>query len=699
MHRIALQGGQAMVMTLIFGVVVIVAALVLYRSGQLTSDKMSMQNASDAMAYSASVVEARDLNFASYMNRAVIANEVAIGQAVGLASWAFHYNSIGDWLLEYDRYLAGPTTGFSTSVLTPASQVFKIPGGTTFVPLLSSYAKGMSAINHVVNKAYGTASQIHHVATIAGVVGVLDEVRDDSAPDDSKISDFGLMSLLGHLYTYNAEFTRMYNPKNYVPVAEFQDDQTGETDAGGYGRLSAMVHNSGDPFTKGWHNPQYDPDDSLNGRGWTFRLFEQMANLGLLPFIPFSSPFVVPPFPGTLSGSLTADGDIRFDFHSGFSETIPFGIGDVDVGYQFDMSVWFGIGMERQGGSEIRMVVPLSGSHRNEAAGEMFSWSSADLTRAWMNFGAEFYAAAWASISILGASIGADGEAGATAAINGEREELTLTAFLRVRLNTPLGDVTVVDIPLDFCNTCPFPASIPIGTGFAQAAKAAPRGALTVAPKHMGTEKLGTGPIAPEAYGEAANTIIPWNYPPTGLVAGVYFQPQLMVPKSRNVGTSYGGLPRYMDTTDTESMFGSGGPFLLTGLQISQGDFTENLYDQHNDVSPGGQDGNRIDFRLDESFADNVMTTVSKSEVYFKRPLDIAQFARGDGYVEHGSAFNPYWQARLVETSHADRVAALLIDHKEVAQDGVSTIVLDKVDALWTWIDSMLPTDSDLIPR
>ena len=84
------------------------------------------------------------------MNRAVIANEVAIGQAVGLASWAFHYNSIGDWLLEYDRYLAGPTTGFSTSVLTPASQVFKIPGGTTFVPLLSSYAKGMSAINHVV---------------------------------------------------------------------------------------------------------------------------------------------------------------------------------------------------------------------------------------------------------------------------------------------------------------------------------------------------------------------------------------------------------------------------------------------------------------------------------------------------------------------------------------------------------------------
>ncbi|MBT8446331.1 MAG: hypothetical protein KJO38_04225, partial [Gammaproteobacteria bacterium] len=64
------------------------------------------------------------------------------------------------------------------------------------------------------------------------------------------------------------------------------------------------------------------------------------------------------------------------------------------------------------------------------------------------------------------------------------------------------------------------------------------------------------------------------------------------------------------------------------------------------------------------------MSVIAKSEVYFKRPLDLDQFARGDRYVEHGSAFNPYWQARLVETSHTDRVAALAVQHGEYAQGG-----------------------------
>ncbi|MEM7468802.1 MAG: hypothetical protein AAF387_18190, partial [Pseudomonadota bacterium] len=324
------QAGQAMVMTLIFGVVIVVAALMLYRSGQLTSDKMAMQNATDGMAYSASVIEARDLNFASYMNRAVIANEVAIGQAVGLASWAFHFESIGRWLVEYDKFLAGPTLGGSTAPLNTISKVFQVPG-KVFVNLLSAYAKGMALINTNINKAYGLGSKTYHYATIAGVIGVLDEIRDDTAPDGAEISDFGLMSLLGHLYTYNANFTKTYSPGNYSPLDEFQDDQTGETDAGGYGRLSAAIHNSGDPFTKGWHNPDYNPSDDLNGRGWVFRLFEVMADQGWLPFLPFSEPLIIPvgpvPVPGTLSGQVDGDGNMRFNFYS--RNEIDFGVGSV----------------------------------------------------------------------------------------------------------------------------------------------------------------------------------------------------------------------------------------------------------------------------------------------------------------------------------------------------------------------------------
>lgn len=76
--------------------------LSLYRTGRITSDKMAMQNAADSMAYSISTVEARDLNFAAYLNKAMVANEVAIGQAIGMASWAWHWESIGGFLNEYN---------------------------------------------------------------------------------------------------------------------------------------------------------------------------------------------------------------------------------------------------------------------------------------------------------------------------------------------------------------------------------------------------------------------------------------------------------------------------------------------------------------------------------------------------------------------------------------------------------------------
>ena len=68
-----------------------------------------------------------------------------------------------------------------------------------------------------------------------------------------------------------------------TPADEWMADTAGETDAGGYGRLSAAIHNSGDPFTKGWHNPPDHLDPDLTGRGWIINFFELMAEAGLIP--------------------------------------------------------------------------------------------------------------------------------------------------------------------------------------------------------------------------------------------------------------------------------------------------------------------------------------------------------------------------------------------------------------------------------
>jgi hypothetical protein len=52
-------------------------------------------------------------------------------------------------------------------------------------------------------------------------------------------------------------------------------------------------------------------------------------------------------------------------------------------------------------------------------------------------------------------------------------------------------------------------------------------------------------------------------------------------------------------------------------------------------------------------FADGALHAVSSAEVYFQRPAD-----RSDGRQEFPSLFNPYWQARLVPVSAADRQLA-----------------------------------------
>lgn len=82
------QSGQA----LIYGLFVLAGGLAalffLFNAGQLSSEKTKLVNTADAVAYSAGVMQARALNYLAYTNRALIANEVAVAQAVSLVSWA-----------------------------------------------------------------------------------------------------------------------------------------------------------------------------------------------------------------------------------------------------------------------------------------------------------------------------------------------------------------------------------------------------------------------------------------------------------------------------------------------------------------------------------------------------------------------------------------------------------------------------------
>ena len=172
------QRGQALLFVTVTALVMLLAMLTMFSMGQLTTEKMKLQNTADAAAYSAAVAQARDYNFSAYLNRGMIANDVAVAQLVGLASWGRNYYDTFNTLTprvdqNYGWIQPGPLyplwTGFhsaaqgASKVLKPAFEV----AATTFVPLLLGINTGFAHAQKVYH--YGTA------LTVAQTLGVDDK--------------------------------------------------------------------------------------------------------------------------------------------------------------------------------------------------------------------------------------------------------------------------------------------------------------------------------------------------------------------------------------------------------------------------------------------------------------------------------------------------------------------------------------------
>ncbi len=345
---------QKAVAVMLFTSVLVVASLSMYKSGKLTSNKMQLQNAADAAAYSMALVEARDMNYAAYMNRAIVANEVAIGQMVGLASWANHFKSFADYMDSYNLYFLAPATlGASTAVITPVTTVWRT-AGTTAYNVMAKIANFGTIVLHNINKFYGLSEYGYHTVSIILAVGTLDEMLDQNGPPGTKISDFGIVSLIAHVATYGVlpnlpgdQFSTAYSPTATGPYEEFAE--------GGYGRLSGLIRDGRDPFTK--------------GRGWELR---------------------PPGFP------------IDFDVTQTFG--IDIGVASVEFGFQIEFH--FDLSLERKGASELRIVLPASG----DVSGKNFNWSSADTTGLFIELATAMRLWAEACVVIVGcASVGIGG--------------------------------------------------------------------------------------------------------------------------------------------------------------------------------------------------------------------------------------------------------------------------------------------------
>lgn len=85
------QRGQALALALVLAVLGAAGLFHMFRTGQTLAHKTRLLNAADAAAFGAAVWRARVLNFNAYSNRAIIAQEVAVAQALTLQSWSRHF--------------------------------------------------------------------------------------------------------------------------------------------------------------------------------------------------------------------------------------------------------------------------------------------------------------------------------------------------------------------------------------------------------------------------------------------------------------------------------------------------------------------------------------------------------------------------------------------------------------------------------
>lgn len=131
------QRGQVLMATV--ALLLISAGLLYYmvNTGQAVTEKMRVTNAADAAAYSAGVVEARALNHNAYLNRAMVANEIAIAQMVSLGSWTRYFANAVD-----EVPASATEMGVMLFPSLEAARIVAIFGATKFV---LEYFTGTSA--------------------------------------------------------------------------------------------------------------------------------------------------------------------------------------------------------------------------------------------------------------------------------------------------------------------------------------------------------------------------------------------------------------------------------------------------------------------------------------------------------------------------------------------------------------------------
>lgn len=241
-HGLHAQSGQAMPFALIFLVVGAAALYLAFNAAQLAHAKTKEQDTADAAAYSVGVLQARDLNFAAYTNRAMVANQVATAQMISIKSWidelAGTYKNdhwfdsfIEDTAMVSEPWigpkeLGGPVTEGAKSALDAATRIA---------------TAGLDGLDKVLS----TEQAAYHASMALQIPVVAEEVAQANEPNSHVTKTyFATRGALSIMSTLN--FTKKNTPAGNTGTDRFADVVTNKTTLDGF--VQQRGANIRDPF-------------------------------------------------------------------------------------------------------------------------------------------------------------------------------------------------------------------------------------------------------------------------------------------------------------------------------------------------------------------------------------------------------------------------------------------------------------------
>lgn len=254
-----------MVLFVVLVGVLALGLVLLFNTGQVVDKKVRLTHAADAAAYSVAVQQARTLNFAAYMNRGKIANEVAIAQLVSLWSWSnmIHTHTIMGYNL-FTALSGVPVIGAVAAVLARVYNIAeRIVGyGRTGIHIgMAPLIKVIDGLNAILDTSSGLMLDL---GTAYTAVDIAKRVATSNDPN-ARLSMLAEGVLRGQL----VQASRHNNSGSGRLMDSFERPRETGTRTAGMDRLRNVVMASRDHFSADRSDDMGVPLIDLESKGGT----------------------------------------------------------------------------------------------------------------------------------------------------------------------------------------------------------------------------------------------------------------------------------------------------------------------------------------------------------------------------------------------------------------------------------------------